>query len=259
MYFPTYYVDDFFKNPENIKNYGLSLNYIYDEENYPGGRSKPLHLINPSLATYVQNKIITLIYGPEVLREDDLLKWIAGSYFQLIRPKDVQTKEGKNINEGWIHTDPNTALTSIVYLTDHELTGGTSIYKVKNKEYIDKEFIKEATKFSRSFNKTGETDENKYKDFMHETESSYKKISSFNNEFNSLLAFDGGNPHKADLNIKEGTYRLTLITFFYTVYATLSSNYRTKENDMNDSRVFRPFGPCLLKGKLEPGVVKILR
>ena len=40
------------------------------------------------------------------------------------------------INKGWIHVDP-TPLTAIIYLTDNEETGGTKLYKVKNKEYFN--------------------------------------------------------------------------------------------------------------------------
>ena len=49
MKFPTLCVDDFYKNPKQIRDYALSLNYNKDLGIFPGERTKYLlRKIHPS-------------------------------------------------------------------------------------------------------------------------------------------------------------------------------------------------------------------
>jgi|5B_taG_2_1085324.scaffolds.fasta_scaffold02844_7 uncharacterized protein YlzI (FlbEa/FlbD family) len=217
MYYPTYFLDKFFEEPHKIKELGLSCKYDFSDRNYPGGRTAALHTFNDELNNYVQNRIMSLIYGSETTKSDESFRWWASSFFQLIRPKDVKSADGSILNKGWIHVD-QTPLTAIIYLTDHENTGGTSLYRIKGKEYFDNKTAIEEAKISKDFNITKQNDE-KYDEYLEKNRSYYEEIALFKNKFNSILAFDGSNPHKADLNVTDNTYRLTLITFFYKVYA----------------------------------------
>ena len=46
--FPILCQDDFFDNPDEIREYALSLDYKSDENgHWPGVRTRPLHEINP--------------------------------------------------------------------------------------------------------------------------------------------------------------------------------------------------------------------
>ena len=46
MDFPILCVDDFYTNPDEVREFALSLEYNGKEGNFPGMRTKELHLIN---------------------------------------------------------------------------------------------------------------------------------------------------------------------------------------------------------------------
>ena len=63
--FPILCQDDFFDNPDEIREYALSLDYKSDENgHWPGVRTRPLHEINPKLATEVLVKVFSIDDAP---------------------------------------------------------------------------------------------------------------------------------------------------------------------------------------------------
>lgn len=187
MFFPTTVVDDVLHNPDEVRDYALSLDYYASPEGrYPGGRSKDLKEINPNF----QNKIIDLCmsqyweYGPDL--PPFKLHVVAQSYFQLINGS----------GEGIIHPD-TTLAASIIYLSPNiDSSYGTSIYKMKV-PYLE----------------TEKENRNKYN-------SQFEEQISIKNTYNRMIMYDGHLYHKGDApsvqnNLNE--QRLTLITFFYKI------------------------------------------
>jgi len=203
MYFPLYYTTNFFDNPDETRQWAMSLEYTKPEDgNYPGGRTKPLHEIDKNFYDYVHLKIMSLIYG----RNINQMNWETASFFQLIKYEDV-----KEDDKGWIHTDGTSALTSIIYLTPGKSNSGTNLYKPMKTGYQPKFY-----NGKQDYYKSGIIPKD-YKESKMEHESNYKKLVSVNSEYNSLLAFDGGYHHGTEWNLKPDEERLTLITFFYRI------------------------------------------
>ena len=205
MYFPLYYTTNFFDNADEVRKWAMDLEFIKPEDGrYPGVRTKPIHLIDKNFYDFVHMKIMSLVYGKDVKH----VSWETASTFQLIKYEDI-----KNDNSGWIHTDNDSALTSIIYLTPGISNSGTNFYKPKKVGF-------QAQTPDEKFNyyKSGEADEN-YKNAQLNFNNNYKKIVSVDNEYNSMIAFDGGYFHGADWDLKPGDERLTLITFFYKINA----------------------------------------
>ena len=203
MYFPLYYTANFFDNPDEIRQWAMGLEFTKPEDGrYPGARTKPLHQIDKHFHDFVHLKIMSLIYGKDIRN----VGWETGSSFQLIKYDDV--KEDKS---GWIHTDSDSFLTSIIYLTPGKSNSGTSLYKP-----IKTGFQQRKHKEKFEYYKSGKAPEN-YKQQQIEFNSHYQKLVSVGSEYNSMLAFDGGYNHGADWDLEPGEERLTFITFFYKV------------------------------------------
>ena len=64
MRFPTLCVDDFYKNPEQIRDFALSLEYSKPEGIYPGERTKYLHEIDKKLFQQFCEKLFSFQLFP---------------------------------------------------------------------------------------------------------------------------------------------------------------------------------------------------
>ena len=205
MYYPLYYIPNFFDNADEIRKWAMGLEFTKPEDGrYPGVRTKPLHKIDRNFYDFIHMKTMSLIYGKEV----KYVSWESASTFQLIKYEDI-----KDDNSGWIHTDNDSALTSIIYLTPGNSKSGTSLYKPKKIG-----FQKKTPNDKFDYYKSGKTNKN-YKNEQIKFNNNYQKLVSINSEFNSMVAFDGGYHHGAEWDLKPGEERLTLITFFYELKA----------------------------------------
>ena len=191
--FPTIITDNFFANANNIVKYANSLEYIENNDNYPGCRSAYLHEINHDLFKYCVLKVLNTYYP-----DADIVCNNAIAQFQKI----------SNIYEdGWVHQD-NALITFIIYLNDtNTIDSGTSLYTPKNKNilsYIDKK--KESFKYPDKVKK--------YEQYRKLNNNQFIETLKVNNIFNRCLAFNSSTYHKANgFNIIDN--RLTLIGFIY--------------------------------------------
>ena len=221
MYYPLYYTPNFFDNADEVRQWATGLDYSKPEDGrYPGARTKQLHTVDKNFYDYTNLKILSLIYGKDIGK----VSWESSSYFQLIKYEDI-----KEDNSGWIHTDNDSILTSIVYLTPGNSNSGTSLYKPK----IGFQPITPKAKFD--YYKSGKaTDE--YKNEQLNFHNNYEKMVSVNSNYNSMVSFDGGYHHGADWDLNSNEERLTFITFFYNInapwYSIPEMRRRTVQDDM---------------------------
>ena len=122
MTYPITIVDNFFDNPDDIVELAKSFKYYSpDTGNWPGTRTKQMHLEDHRFFTYFGQKIHLLFHDncPD--------QWTMQCHFQNIRPFAKGNK-----NRGWVHQDIDTHFGGIVYLSKNpEPNTGTSIYKTK--------------------------------------------------------------------------------------------------------------------------------
>ena len=125
MTFPITIVDNFFEDPDAIVKEANTLKYFNPQTgNWPGTRTKNLHLELPRLHMYFTQKLNSIFY------EENPHYWETACHFQAIDPMHEDQYHKKN--KGWIHTDDNTWFGGIVYLNrDPEPDTGTSIYSAK--------------------------------------------------------------------------------------------------------------------------------
>jgi hypothetical protein len=202
MLWPTICVDNFFDEPEKVKQFSDTLKFNKDPlGKWPGERTDLLHEVNKEFVYFTTKKIMSILFP---MNHSDIKSEVEQT-FQKINGNIYK-------NKGWVHRDTPKELTAIVYLSNH-LKCGTSLFKPKkifNKcinTNFKEEFYKEESKI---------TAENKY---LNENNDQFEKILTMDSRFNRLIIFDSNNYHAAEKfneeNINED--RLTLITFFNNI------------------------------------------
>jgi|TARA_R100001163_G_C5052790_1_gene189395 hypothetical protein len=204
MLYPTYVIDNFFPNPDEVVKFSKSLDFKRDTNlgKWPGERTRLMHEINPRFFQYTTKKILSLIFSNNFPN----VNWDAQQYFQKV-PCD------KDVKQGWVHNDSDYQLTAIVYLSKHKGCG-TSIYQkndffTTSKNYrIKEEYYSQNKKFDK-----------RYYQALEENNSCFTKTIEVESVYNRLVLFDGAQWHGVngfyDKNISED--RLTLITFFHDI------------------------------------------
>jgi len=202
MTYPITIVDDFFEDPDGIVEMANELRYYTPNTgNWPGQRTKNLHVEEPRFFTHFGTKLHLLFY--ETVPE----YWNLQCHFQMIHPfcDDKNSKK----NRGWIHKDIDTWFGGIVYLKkDPEPNTGTSVYKVKkgfSHQYAEEIEQKEALYRSENVD---DAEYNKAYDAMR---NQFEETVSVANVYNRFVMFNGNTHH--GVQTFGSTPRLTLNFF----------------------------------------------
>jgi|TARA_Y100000114_G_scaffold78335_1_gene72065 hypothetical protein len=195
MLFPSVVLDNFFTDPDLVKDFASKLKYYKASDGrWPGKRTEALHLNHFSFFEYINTKILKVIYPNETIN------FTASTSFQKI--------EGNRYpNGGWVHKDKD-EITAIIYLSKHKFCG-TSLCKrvsLDEHQYVTEEKIK--------FYKKDKYDPAEV-DSINKNNQYYKKILTVNSEYNRLFLFDSHHYHVAESFVDENdkSDRLTLISF----------------------------------------------
>jgi len=198
QFIPTTVVDDFFDNPDYIRDYALSLEYTRDPEYmWPGKRTSQLCDLDPNLFEFVINRALSVYHKPGL----DYTEWQAKCYFQLV---------DKSYGNGWIHVD-DALITGIVYLNkDCNPNAGTTIYERKTGDSL-----LNSDKKQQFFK--GEIDLETEKSYRKENNDQFEESVTIKNKFNRLVMFDSALYHGAndfaDNSNQQNGDRLTLVFF----------------------------------------------
>ena len=122
-YYPITVVDNFYENPDEVREFALSQQFEFCHEikdiayTFPGSRTKDLSIIHPELFEKVCHKLTSLFHN----FEHDVLRWQITTCFQSVT---------KDFEKGVIHHDANTVFAAVLYLTpDPSKDSGTTLYK----------------------------------------------------------------------------------------------------------------------------------
>ena len=186
MTYPITIVDNFFEDPDGIVEMANELRYYTPNTgNWPGQRTKNLHVEESRFFKYFGNKLHLLFY--ETVPE----YWNLQCHFQMIHPfcDDKNSKK----NRGWIHRDIDTWFGGIVYLKkDPEPNTGTSVYKVKkgySHQYAKEIEQKEALYRSEV---VSDSDYTKAYDSMRDQ---FEETVTVTNVYNRFVMFNGNTHH----------------------------------------------------------------
>ena len=207
MLWPTLCIDNFFRNVDAVIEFANKVKYTKTKGQYPGERSAYLHKIAPDFFHTTTQKIVASLY-PDVAFSP-ALSWNAEQYFQ-----KINTQEHKL--PGFIHQDVPKEFTCIVYLTDEE-KAGTSLYtKIKEPTEDDKDSHHKI----KGYTDLKYRDDSYFKKALKKNRNSFKKVLQYTACKNRLVLFDSSQYHGVDHFGSKDPERLTLITFFNSLYRT---------------------------------------
>jgi hypothetical protein len=203
-FIPITVVDNFFKDPNEIRKIALSADYGIKSNN-PGFRSDQLQLLNPNLYSLIAKKIFSLFLN----LEKDVIEYHIDMSFQYTT---------KDFDYGWVHFDSSAYCAGVIYLTPNPPENtGTIIYDQINslKNYSELQTIKED--FYKNRIKHQDYDKAREKN-----NANFKKNIVIENIYNRALIYPSNYAHSENCffgETKENA-RLTLVFFLKTVAAS---------------------------------------
>jgi hypothetical protein len=202
MLFPTVCVDNFYDDPDKVRELALSLEYTRSSGRYPGKRTQLLHEIEPIFFQKFCSKLFSLYYDYNFCT----VSWQVASSFQII-PSYGPKEDLKNM--GWVHQDDGNIMAGIIYLTpDINLDSGTSIFKLVGDTYVNNP--PEKINFLQD-----DKDEDAYISSLQDNRKNFIETARFQNVYNRMISFDAEQYHGVNSFYTEGEPRLTQ-TFFVT-------------------------------------------
>ena len=202
-------IDDFFLNPDEIREWGLSLDKGPSHDGaWPGVRSDELYKINDVVNRHIIFKILSAYFDMSYVS----FSWTySNAYFQQI-PK-------MSVNEGWVHRDTSdkedtadTDLAGLIYLTpDADPNGGTSLMRLKP-EYKNK-LVAQIKPEKHFYYTGGEISDEDYTEALKRNNDKFYETVRFQNIYNRLIIYDAQEFHKANSFDAGDDDRLTLVFF----------------------------------------------
>lgn len=225
-HFPAICIDNFYKNPDKIREFALSQSYDNEENSdgrYPGKRTKPLNEIDEQMFNQFCKKLMAVFY-----EYTTPVNWFVSTTFEIIKPYSDVRESIKNL--GWIHQDPNSVFAGVIYLTPNaDLSSGTSLFKLNDGETIeDRDWveIKKGLHFGNPVNN--------YDELFSDYRNKFTETARFSNIYNRLVMFDGGEYHAANCYYTGAEPRLTQGVFVKCIqneYGTALQRCRN-QNDL---------------------------
>lgn len=213
MKFPITVISDFFENPDEVREFANSLPFNNKNPIYPGSRTEELGNIMPALKERVMYKILTQFTDSENFQA------YGDAYFQKIKPSDVRGTDGA------AHRD-NAIISCLVYLTPDVKDCGTSVLRPKTD-------LVRPFDAGRKMNFYSGAEDKGFGEYVTEfNEYHYEEVCRASGAYNTALAFNGYEPHRANLkpvSEEEDVERLTLILFITEIYGVFDTEYKMKK------------------------------
>jgi len=199
--FPVTVIDNFYENPDLIKEFALSQKFTPSEDGrWPGERSEEVCNLNHNLFKTFCDKLFSLFYNFEKSK----VTWYVETQFQKIN----RFSEDRNsvFNRGWVHSDPG-VFSGVVYLSHDNC--GTNIYTPKKDvDYLDLEQKEKFILYSGQ-----KIDEEEYSKRLLDNNNKFDESIKVRGEFNRLILFEGGAFHGVPSFYTEKEPRLTQVFF----------------------------------------------
>lgn len=203
-FIPITVIDNFFKNPDEIRKIALSADYGVTG-NHPGFRSEQLQLLNLDLASLISKKIFSLFFN----LEKDVVEYDIPMSFQYTT---------KDFDHGWVHLDSGHYCAGVIYLTpDPPENTGTIFYEPINSCEDYNELQKTKTNFYTKRIKSQDYDK-----IRAANNANFKKNIVIENVYNRALIYPANYAHSENCffgETKENA-RLTLVFFLNKVAAS---------------------------------------
>lgn len=208
-FIPLTVVDNFFDDPDLIREFALQQKFFPSPGNYPGQRTNPLSEINPELYKTLFNRVFSLYYNFNY----EPVNWAVSAYFHKI-PAFYES--------GWIHTDDTANMSGVIYLSPtpkDAFNCGTSVY-TRKKEYAFNRV--DTGGVMHKYYKDHAVSKEEFEEVRHANNAQYEETIRIGYKYNRLITYDAMLPHGPNNFFDDGTKnseRLTLVYFVEQLYA----------------------------------------
>lgn len=182
--YPVAIVENFYEDPDAVRAYALKQQYQFltDRKNaeyvYPGSRTLDIVDLDKALQEKILKKFVSIFHNSEY----DVMRWAVSTNFQSV------TEE---YGQGVIHTDHNTILAAVLYLTpDAPLDSGTSLFK-PNSTFNEAKYRQALSDGDKRFRAGEIVMDTSY-------HSMFDEIVRVNNVYNTLIVYEGRHYHAAN-------------------------------------------------------------
>lgn len=205
--FPVTVLDNFYENPDLVRQFALSLDYTTDHQGrWPGKRTASLDEVNQSFFSTFCSKLFGLFYD----LDDKFINYNVITTFQSIT--NYSENPDSKLNGGWIHQD-KCICSGVIYLNPNpQENTGTNIY---NK--IDTNISLEQTEKFKLYKGKESVNEFEYTQQLLENNSNFEETISIKNVYNRMILFEGGVYHGVQSLYSSSEPRLTQVFFVYKV------------------------------------------
>jgi hypothetical protein len=217
-------MDNFYPNPDAIREYALSLDYSREHlDQYPGVRSNYISLINPDLFVFSCKKLFSIFFDLKVGN----FEWEVLTNFQKIYPYECSDFNKKIINSGWIHRDSYDCLAAVVYLNPiPNLDSGTSIYRIKekcNQDYNNNSILRIDNLKKDFYGHRSKLSEDEYLKIKMKHTFMFEKTLDIKNVYNRIVCYPGDYFHtQSEFLIDTEDFRLTQVFFVRSLKSSVS-------------------------------------
>ena len=226
---PASCVDNFWDDPDSIRDYALSLDYKSPDENtyFPGLRTDCLSTVDNNYYESSVKKLLSYFFD---MTSD--ISWTGVSHFQ----KSFAFNENKSnlVNMGWAHRDdehPLRTLSAVVYLNKNTYLGsGTSILHPSINH--DKKYLNFSLR--NKFYQNNYTDQNFYSDSLKKHNDQFDVTVEFKNRYNRMIAYDGHFWHRESCLWVPEEFRLTQV-FFIQFQKNIPISKKNPKNNLQYS------------------------
>ena len=233
MDFPTICHDGFFKDPDKIREWALTLDYDHPEGNYPGVRSKQIKTLSKNFYEATVSKLLSL-WG-NYTRKD----WGCQLQFQKISRFSADPE----LNRGWIHQDGKAFCAAVIYLDPNaNLDHGTSIYRMRDDAYDNaldwqqKGCDKKLMQFHRDvLGPEQKRDEKSLEIFgknMKINNNMFDRTLEVKNVYNRVIGYDATQWHsQSNFHMdNDDDFRLTVVAFITSISEPATKRFDSKSH-----------------------------
>jgi hypothetical protein len=204
---PASCVDNFYDDPDSIRNYALSLDYISSDNkiksNFPGERTPCLSTVDENFYYSSIQRLLSCFFDIS-----SSTRWIAETYFQKI----FSFHENKNhcMNTGWTHRDDGRDFAAVVYLNKNTYpNSGTSILH-PNDNFSGSNIN---FQYRNDLYNNIPVDEKSYIKSIQNHNDQFDLTLEFKNRYNRMIAYNGETWHKQTCFWVPEEFRLTQVFF----------------------------------------------
>jgi len=228
--FPITCYNNFYENPDSVREFALSLDYTNNGGFYPGFRTKCLSSISKEFYQESVFKLLS-VFG---LFDESNTSLEVHSYFQ----KTWSFSEDPNsiLNQGWIHVDPKTILAAVIYLDPNpNIDSGTTMYTLTDNNFGKDEISEQMKKVRYDVfmsTTTCDIDSGKhYEKSLIDNNKQFEKTLEIKNCYNRAIMYNGDQFHAQSSIYNKFDFRLTQIFFVDDLHTPVNNIPRWRCNN----------------------------